>query len=160
MAPEIDGYGPRPNQSTTDRLLEDCRTMSASSVELIAKSWTEQAGPGWSQRMADHHEEASDAHAAWDEAERAALHVPEKNNHAGHWDELRNQILDLTENHDAMSSWREEHGEVVHRAEDALLGAALALSAGTELDESHRVTLLRPMSAVLPWLVEILSPAS
>ena len=87
--------------------------------------------------MTGHHEASSAEHDAWHQAERAALHVLEATNRAPAWDDLRNRILDITEHHDALVSWREEHGEVGHRAEDALLGAALALSARPELDGTH-----------------------
>jgi hypothetical protein len=140
MSQDVEGYGPRSSQSDIDRLLEDCRTLSASGIERIAASWRR-------------HDASAADHDAWHEAERAALHVLEASNRAPAWDELRNRILDLTEHHDALVSWREEHGEIGHRAEDALLGAALALLARPELDRAHERTLLGPMSAALPWLV-------
>ena len=140
MTQDTEGYGARPHQSDIDRLLEDCRTLSASSIERIANSWAK-------------HEASPADHDDWHRAERAALHVLETTNRAPAWDEVRRQILDLTEHHDALVSWREEHGEIGHRAEDALLGAALALCARPELDNAHERTLLGPMSAALPWLV-------
>ena len=72
------------------------------------------------------------------------------------WDELRNRILDLTERHAALVAWRDEHGEVGHRAEDALLGAALALTARPDLDGT-RGPAAWAMSATLPWLAELRS---
>ncbi len=135
MSVDADGYGVRPHQSQIDRLLEDCRTLGESGIERIAQAFAKE-------------------HGGWGDAERAALHVLEKNNRAREWDELRNRILDLTERHDALVAWRAEHGEAGHRAEDALLGAALAISAGAELDRGHTRRLLRPMSAALPWLAE------
>lgn len=152
MSTEIDGYGQRPNQSDIDRLLEDCRTLSASGIERIAQSWMENEAPGSAEQTGDTHELSSGEHTQWVVAEREALHVLEQTNRAGEWDTLRNRILDLTERHDAMVSWREEHGDVGHRAEDALLGAALALCAGNELDSDYLKALVIPMSAALPWL--------
>lgn len=157
MAPEIDGYGQRPNQSDIDRLLEDCRTLSASGIERIAQSWMANEAAGWTERTADHREVPSSEHAEWVVAERAALHVLERTNRVGEWDALRNRILDLTEHHGAMVSWRKEHGDVGHRAEDALFGAVLALCAGTELDPPLQQVLVTPMSAALPWLSGSLS---
>lgn len=139
MTVDRDGYGARPGQSDVDRLLEDCRTLGESSIERIAGGWSDDAAAG--------------RHAAWIEAERAALHVLEQKNRVRNWDDLRNRILDLTERHAALEAWRDEHGEVAHRAEDALLGAALALSARPELDARHERILLGPMSAALPWLM-------
>ena len=134
MSQDIEGYGSRPDQSDVDRLLEDARTLGPSGIERIAAAWPEAE------------------HSAWHDAERAALQVVEQNNRAGAWDELRQRLLDLTENHDALVSWRQEHGEVGHRAEDALLGAGLALCARPDLDARHERTLLGPLSAALPWL--------
>lgn len=138
MTQDIEGYGARPDQTDIERLLEDCRTLGPSGIERVAQGWTTA--------------ESKHDHDAWHEAERAALHVLETTKHAGAWDEVRNRILDLTEHHDALESWRAEHGEVGHRAEDALLGAALALVARPGLDHAHERVLLRPMSAALPWL--------
>jgi hypothetical protein len=140
MSQDAEGYGRRPAQSDVDRLLEDCRTLGASGIERIAQEWRR-------------HEESPADHEAWHRAERAALHALETTNRAATWDGLRNRILELTERHDALVSWREEHGPTGHRAEDALLGAALALSARPDLDAAHERTLLRPMSAALPWLI-------
>jgi hypothetical protein len=152
MSNDIDGYGTRETQSDIDRLLEDCRTLSQSGIERIAQSWQTRVAPGWADRISDHHDASSAEHDAWHQAERAALHVLEATNRAAAWDDLRNRILDLTEHHDALVSWRDEHGETGHRAEDALLGAALALSARPELDPTDERVLLGPMSATLPWL--------
>jgi hypothetical protein len=142
MTVDIDGYGVRPHQPDIERLLEDCRTLSESGVERIARGWSHQV------------DDSSDRHGAWAEAERAALHTLEQANRVREWDELRNRILELTERHAALVVWREEHGDVGHRAEDALLGAALALSARPNLDAGHERILLGPMSAALPWLTE------
>jgi hypothetical protein len=152
VSQDTDSYGVRESQSGIDRLLEDCRTLSPSGIERIAQSWQTGVAPGWIDRVTGHHEASSAEHDAWHQAERAALHVLEATNRAPAWDDLRNRILDLTEHHDALVSWREEHGEVGHRAEDALLGAALALSARPELDGTHERIFLGPLSATLPWL--------
>lgn len=139
MTVDSDGYGVRPDQSDIERLLEDCRTLSERGIERIAQGWS-------------HDVDDSSGHSGWTEAERAALHVLEAANRVSEWDELRNRILDLTERHAALVAWRDEHGEVGHRAEDALLGAALALSARPDLDARHAQVLLGPMSSALPWL--------
>jgi hypothetical protein len=133
-----DGYGARRGQSDLERLLEDCRTLSPLGVERVAKGWIEHAGAG--------------AHPVWHEAEAAALRVLETTGRTPEWDALRNRILGLTERRDALISWRLEHGEVGHRAEDALLGATLALMAAPELDAAHSRALLAPMAEALPWL--------
>jgi hypothetical protein len=156
MSVDTDGYGPRPHQTGIERLLEDTRTLSALSVQRIAEAWMENAGPSWEERPGDHREMPAAAHAAWVAAERAALHALEGSNRAPEWDELRGRLLDLTEHHDALVAWRQEHGEIGHRAEDALLGAGLALLAGSDLDTDFRHTLLAPMSSALPWLAESL----
>jgi len=133
-----DGYGPRPGQSDIDRLLEDARTLSPLGVERAAQGWVAHAGTG--------------THPAWHEAERAALHVLETTLRARAWDELRGRILGLTEARGALIAWRLEHGETGHHAEDALLGAALALMARPELDAAHARVLVKPMAEALPWL--------
>jgi len=138
MTMDRDGYGPRLGQPDIDRLLEDARTLSPLGVERAAEGWVKHAGAG--------------AHESWHEAERAALHVLETTLRAPAWDELRNRILGLTENRGALVAWRAEHGEKGHHAEDALLGAALALMAHPELDAAHARTLLAPMAEALPWL--------
>ena len=137
---DSDGYGARPGQADLDRLLEDARTLSPLGVERAAKGWVDHSGSG--------------THESWHEAERAALHILEtvKPLRSPAWDELRNRILGLTENADALVAWRLEHGENGHNAENALLGAALALMAEPELDTRHRRALLAPMAEALPWL--------
>ena len=154
MTQDNDGYGARTGQSDIERLLEDCRTMSPSSIERIARSWVATVAPGWAEGVGDHRDTSTLQHTIWHDAERSALKVLETTNRAPAWDELRNRILDLTERHEALLAWRAEHGEVGHRAEDALLGAALALSARPELDGADQRTLLTPMAAALPWLLE------
>lgn len=138
MSSDTDGYGPRPGQSDVDRLLEDARTLSPLGVERAAQGWADHADLG--------------RHESWHAAERAALHVLETRNRAPHWDELRGRILGLTEGRGSLVAWRIEHGEMGHHAEQALLGAALALLARPDLDRAHMHVLLAPMGTALPWL--------
>jgi hypothetical protein len=133
---DIEGYGPRPGQAPIERLLEDCRTLSPSGIERVAE--------GWQQRGPDE---------AFAEAERLAVQAIERSNRGGQWDALRNELLGLTERGTPLVAWRAEHGQVGHQAEDALLAAALALTAGDDLDRAHRQILLRPMARALPWLL-------
>jgi hypothetical protein len=133
-----DGYGARPGQTGIERLLEDCRTLSPLGVERAAQGWARHALSG--------------SHEGWIEAERAALHLLETQARAAQWDDLRNRILGLTERKGALIAWRLEHGEVGHSAENALLGAALALLAGPDLDPEHAAILEAPMAEALPWL--------
>ena len=132
---DADGYGARAGQTPIDRLLEDCRTLSPSGIERVAQGWDLRAGE-----------------AAFHEAERAALRAVEQAGRVTEWDALRNQLLGLTERGQPLVSWRAEHGTVGHKAEDALMAAALALTAGEDVDRIHRAVLLRPMSEALPWL--------
>jgi hypothetical protein len=134
-----DGYGQRHKQPAVERLVEDCRTLGPAGIERIAA--------GWGQR-------APDLYVA---AEREALHVVETMRRGRAWDDLRNRLLGLTERGTPLVAWGAEHGDVGHKAEDALLGAALALLARPELDSHHGNTLVRPMATALPWL---LSPAT
>ena len=131
-----DGYGPRPDQTQLQRLLEDCRTLSPAGVERVASGWDKRGEAG-----------------AFHEAEAAALKAVEAENRGPEWDRLRNELLGLTERGEPLVAWRREHGEVGHKAEDALLAAALALVAGSDLDRQHRETLRRPMGEALPWLL-------
>jgi hypothetical protein len=139
-AMDLEGYGPRPGQEPVDRLLEDCRTLSPAGVERAAAGWERLVGSLGSGR--------------YHEAERAALRHLESARRTPRWDDLRNRLLGLTERGTPLVAWRQEHGEVGHRAEAALLGAALALVAGPELDRPRRETLLGPMAEALPWLLD------
>jgi hypothetical protein len=135
---DVEGYGERPGQSEVDRLLEDSRTLSPAGVERAARGWAAHA--------------ASD-HAGFRRAEQAALRAVEAAGEGPRWDELRNRLLGLTERGEALVAWRAEHGDVGHRAENALLGAALALVAGTRVNPDQRSRLLQPMAEALPWLL-------
>lgn len=132
---DSDGYGQRPSQTAVERLVEDCRTLGPAGIERIAA--------GWDRR-------SSDLYAA---AEREALHVIETRNRGGAWDDLRNRLIGLTERGTPLVAWRAEHGDIGHKAEAALLGAALALLVGPELEVRHRETLIGPMATALPWLL-------
>ena len=140
---DSDGYGARPHQTPIERLLEDCRTLSPAGIERIAAGWD-----------AQHH------HQAFHDAEKAAVHAVEQNGHTTEWDALRNQLLGLTERGQPMVSWRQEHGPVGHKAEDALLAAALALTAGSALTRHHAEVLVGPMSQALPWLATVVAASS
>jgi len=132
---DSDGYGARQGQTPIERLIEDCRTLSPAGIERIAAGWD-----------ANHH------HEAFHSAEKAALHTIEAQGKGSDWDVLRNQLLGLTERGTPLISWRLEHGAVGHKAEDALIAAALALSAGSGLPRHDAETLIAPMSEALPWL--------
>ena len=132
---DADGYGARAGQTPIERLLEDCRTLSPAGIERVAHGWDLRAGE-----------------AEFHDAERAALRSVEDGGRVTEWDALRNQLLGLTERGQPLVSWRAEHGTVGHKAEDALIAAALALTAGEDVDQAHRAILLRPMSEALPWL--------
>lgn len=132
---DIEGYGPRPEQSDIDRLLEDCRTLSPAGVERAASGWETRRDP-----------------EGFRSAETEALRVLERANLTPRWDELRNQLLGLTERGQPLVAWQREHGDVGHRAEDALLAAALALVAAEHLDAAQSELLRAPLAEALPWL--------
>ncbi len=136
---DLDGYGVREGQTPIDRLLEDCRTLSPAGIERIARGWDVLA--------------EGELHAAYVAAERAAIRLLEQSSRGQEWDGMRNLLLGLTERGTPMIAWRVEHGETGHRAERALLGTALALVAGPDLERQHRETLLRPTAEALPWLL-------
>lgn len=137
-----DGYGNRTDQSDLDRLVEDCRTLSASGIERIAAAWD--------QRPSD---------SKYVEAERAALHAVETSGRGEEWDATRNRLLGLTERGMPLISWKAEHGAIGHKAEDALLGAALALIAQPKLSHHHSKVLLHPMAEGIPWLLTATAPS-
>lgn len=136
-----EGYGPRPDQSDLDRLLEDCRTLSPAGIERIAEAWDRRGDP-----------------SAYQLAERAALHQVESQGSGADWDALRNRLLGLTERGIPLIAWRAEHGVIGHKAEDALMAAALAIMAGPKLPRSHARLLLGPMAQALPWLLPSAEP--
>jgi hypothetical protein len=92
------------------------------------------------------------------EAERAGLRALEKSNLGPQWDDARKRILDLTEGRTSLEDWKAEHGDIGHKAERALLAAALAILAREKIDHPHYITLVRPMSEALPWLLPELPP--
>jgi hypothetical protein len=140
---DVEGYGERPGQSPVERLLEDSRTPSPAGVERAAAGWDRHAGD----------------HGAWQRAEQAAIRELEASGEGERWDELRNRLLGLTERGTPLVAWRSEHGETGHKAENALLGAALAILAG-RLDRQQRETLLRPMAEAMPWLLSSAPPGA
>ncbi len=135
---DIEGYGQRPGQTAVERLLEDSRTLSPAGIERAATGWDAHGG------AASEHFRA---------AERAALRAVEASDRGAEWDNLRNQILGLTERGAALVAWRAEHGEVGHKAEAALLTAALALLGGERIVPADRRILVQPMAEALPWLL-------
>ena len=142
MAVDAEGYGAK--EQGLDRLLTDARVLSPAGIERVAWGWDRHEDPRLMERF--------------HEAERAALHVLEKSNRAQQWDDVRKRILDLTEGRTSLEDWKAEHGEVGHKGERALLAAALGILARDQLDHEHYVTLVRPMSEALPWLVPELPP--
>ena len=132
---DTEGYGSRPGQTDIERLLEDCRTLSPVGIERVAQ--------GWDQRGSD---------TSFKEAEEAALRVIDEGHRRDEWDALRNRLLGLTETGESLVAWRVEHGPIGHKAENALLAAAMALTAADRLDARHHGTLVRPMAEALRWL--------
>ena len=133
---DLEGYGPRPEQSETSRLLEDARTLSPAGIE--------RAAIGWDRRRNED---------AFQDAEKRALEVIERAGRRAEWDSLRNEILGLTERGQPLVAWQQEHGEIGHKAERALLASALAVTAGDDLDSDHARLLRSPMAEALPWLL-------
>ena len=87
------------------------------------------------------------------EAERAALHILEQTDRGPAWEEARKKILDLTEARTSLGSGKAEHGDIGHKAERALLGAALGIMTRDKLSHAQYVTLVRAMAEALPWLL-------
>ncbi len=137
-----EGYGARPQQTDLDRLLEDCRTLSPAGVERIAVAWDHRGDP-----------------ATYRAAERAALRQLELAGMGDSWDATRNRLLGLTERGTPLVAWKSERGAVGHKAEDALLAAALALLARPGLAPHQARILLGPMARALPWLLPDAAPA-
>jgi len=142
MAVDAEGYGAK--DQGLDRLIADARVLSPAGIERVAWGW-------------DHHEDPR-LMQRFHEAERAALRALEKGNRGQLWDDARKRILDLTEGRTSLEDWKAEHGDVGHKGERALLAAALGILARDQLDHEQYVTLVRPMSEALPWLLPEVPP--
>ena len=137
MAVDAEGYGAK--DQGLDRLIGDARVLSPAGIERVAWGWDRHEDPRIMERFHD--------------AERAALRALEKSNRGQQWDDARKRILDLTEGRTSLEDWKAEHGDIGHKGERALLAAALAILARDLIDHDHYVTLVRPMSEALPWLL-------
>ena len=142
MALDAEGYGAK--DQGLDRLIGDARVLSPAGIERVAWGWDRHEDPRIMERF--------------HEAERAALRALEKSNRGQHWDNARKRILDLTEGRTSLEDWKAEHGDIGHKGERALLAAALGILARDLIDHDHYVTLVRPMSEALPWLLPELPP--
>ena len=142
MAVDAEGYGAK--DQGLDRLIGDARVLSPAGIERVAWGWDRHEDPRIMERF--------------HEAERAALRALEKSNRGQQWDDARKRILDLTEGRTSLEDWKAEHGDIGHKGERALLAAALAILARDLIDHDHYVTLVRPMSEALPWLLPELPP--
>lgn len=139
MAVDAEGYGYRDHEEGLDRLLTDARVLSPAGIERAAWGWDRHEDPAAMQRFR--------------EAERAALHILEQTDRGPAWEEARRKILDLTEGRTSLVSWKAEHGDIGHKAERALLGAALGIMTRDKLSQAQYVTLVRAMAEALPWLL-------
>ena len=139
MAVDREGYGYRAGEESIDRLLKDARVLSPAGIERAAWGWDRHEDPTLMQGFHD--------------AERAAIRVLEQADRAQAWDDTRKRILDLTEGRSSLESWKAEHGDIGHKAEHALLGAALGLLTRDKISHDQYVTLVRAMSEALPWLL-------
>ena len=140
-----DGYGYSRTDGGVDRLLTDARTLSPAGIERVAWGW-------------DRHEDP--AHLArFHEAEREAIKAMELADRGTQWEEIRRRILDLTEGRSSLVSWKAEHGDIGHKAERAMLGAALGIVARDLIDRRHYSELVRSMAEALPWLLPEAPPA-
>ena len=139
MGIDAEGYGYRAGDEGIDRLLRDGRTLSPAGIERAAWGWDRHEDPALMQRFHD--------------AERAALRALEQADRSSTWDDARKRILDLTEGRSSLVSWKAEHGDIGHKAERAMLGAALALLTRDKLSHEEYATLARPMAEALPWLL-------
>jgi len=142
MAVDAEGYGAK--DQGLDRLIGDARVLSPAGIERVAWGWDRHEDPRIMERF--------------HEAERTALRALEKSNRGQQWDDARKRILDLTEGRTSLEDWKAEHGDIGHKGERALLAAALAILARDLIDHDHYVTLVRPMSEALPWLLPELPP--
>ena len=144
MALDAEGYGYGSHEEGLERLLTDARVLSPAGIERAAWGWDRHEDPRLMQRFHD--------------AERAGLRALEKSDRGPQWEEARRRILELTEGRTSLEDWKAEHGDVGHKAERALLAAALAILARDKIDHEHYATLVRPMSEALPWLLPELLP--
>jgi hypothetical protein len=139
MAPDAEGYGYGSHEEGLERLLADARVLSPAGIERAAWGWDRHEDPAVMQRFRD--------------AERAAIKILEQTDRGQVWEDTRRRILDLTEGRSSLVSWQAEHGDVGHKAERALLGAALAILNRDRLSHEQYVTLVRPISEALPWVL-------
>jgi len=139
MATDAEGYGYRESEDALERLVSDARTLSPAGIERASWGWDRHEDPAAMQRFHD--------------AERAALKYLEQTDRIQAWDDARRRLLDLTEARTSLVSWKAEHGDIGHKAERALLGAALGILTKDKLSHDQYVTLVRPMAEALPWLL-------
>ena len=139
MSVDAEGYGYRPDEEGLERLMRDARVLSPAGIERAAWGWDRHEDPAAMQRFHD--------------AERVALRSLEQTDRGPAWEDARRRILDLTEGRTSLVSWKAEHGDLGHKAERAMLGAALALLTRDKLSHEQYVTLARPMAEALPWLL-------
>lgn len=134
-----DGYGYKPDERGQGRLLEDLRTLSPLGISRAASGWSKHVEEGIPKRF--------------HEAEKGALKALEEANLAPAWEDLRRQILDLTEGRTSLVAWRAEHGDIGHRAENAVLGAALGVLARDHIDRKDFEILVSAAAEAQPWLL-------
>jgi hypothetical protein len=134
-----DGYGYTATERGIDRLLTDARTLSPVGIERVAWGW-------------DRHEDPA-ALERFHEAEKLSLKAVEAHDLGQDWERVRRTVLDLTEGRSSLQSWKVEHGEIGHKAERAMLGAALGIVARELVDHRHYAALVRSMAEALPWLL-------
>lgn len=140
-----DGYGYAATDRGIDRLLADARTLSPAGIERVAWGWDRHEDPRQLERF--------------HEAEKVALKAIESADQGPQWEQVRRSVLDLTEGRSSLETWKVEHGETGHKAERAMLGAALGLMARDKVDHAHYASLVRPMAEALPWLLPEEPPA-
>ena len=139
MALDSEGYGYGSHEKGLERLLTDARVLSPAGIERASWGWDRHEDPAAMQHFRD--------------AERVALRILEQTDRGPLWEDTRKRILDLTEGRTSLVSWKAEHGDIGHKAERALLGAALAILTRDRLSHEQDVTLVRPMAEALPWLL-------
>lgn len=134
-----DGYGYPATERGIDRLMTDTRTLSPAGIERVAWGW-------------DRHEDPRELER-FREGEKAALKAIESANRGPEWEQVRRTVLDLTEGRSSLVSWRVEHGDIGHKAERAMLGAALGIVARDRISHDQYRSLVRAMAEALPWLL-------